>query len=362
MRWKRDLGGPVVPGPVVGSDGTVFAAVNTGVLHALDPRTGRDRWTLDGGAPYGLDLTTSPLLLPGGLLLWPGPQDTLFGVDSATGAVRWRLALGAMGLSPALGADGTVYVADTGGGLRALDVDGGGRRAPRVRWRLSLGDGGSYTSPSLDRRGGATIVYGGVGADVVAVRDAGASAEILWRGRTGGLVEVSAAVAADGTVLAGSNDKRLHAFTPDGRSRWSARLEALTYSSPAAAPDGTAVIGDHRGAVSRLRVTDGSLVARHVGIPQTPRQRSVGVWTAPALDVRGDVYFGTRLGHVYGFTRQGQRLFDVRTGRRSTATRRSDPTGRCMWVLRTASSTRSGTAEPSSGQAAAPATRTTGAS
>jgi outer membrane protein assembly factor BamB len=157
-------------------------------------------------------------------------------------------------------------------------------------------------------------VYGGVGQDAVAVRDEGASGRILWRGHTRGLVEVSTAVAADGTVLVGSNDKRLHAFGPDGRPRWAAPLRSLTYSSPAVAVDGTVVVGDHRGAVSRLRVADGTLVARHVGIPQTPRRRSVGVWTAPALDARGDVYFGTRLGHVYGFTREGRRLLDVRTG------------------------------------------------
>ncbi len=310
LRWRRRLEGAVVPGPVVGAGGTVFAASNGGVLHALDPRTGKDEWTFDGGGGYGLDLTTSPLLLPSGLLLWPGPG-FLFALDSATGAERARLPLEAMGLSPALGADGTVYLADAAGGLQALDVTAD---RLRVKWALSLGDGGSYSSPALDRRGGVTTIYGGVGNELVAVRDEGTVGRVAWRARTQQLVEVSPAVAADGTVVVGSNDKRVHAYDPSGRSRWTARIQSLTYSSPSAAADGTIVIGDHRGAVSRLSVADGRLVARHVGIPQTPRRRSVGIWTAPALDSRGDVYFGSRTGHLYGFAYDGRRLFDIQTG------------------------------------------------
>lgn len=311
IRWKRKLEGAVVPGPIVGRGGVVFAASNGGVLHALDPATGRDRWSLDGGGPYGSDLTTSPLLLPSGLLLWPGPGDALIAVEARDGRERWRLALGAPGLSPVLGPDGTVYVADTGGGLRAVDVSGD---RPRVRWRLTLGAGGSYTSPSVDRRDGVTTIYGGVGQSVVAVRDDGTRGTVTWTAATRGLVETSTAVGADGTVVAGSNDKRLHAFAPDGTPRWTARLESLTYSSPAAAVDGTFVVGDHRGAISRLAADDGRLVARHVGIPQTPRRRSVGIWTAPAIDARGAVYFGSRLGHIYGFAYDGRKLLDVATG------------------------------------------------
>src|SRR4051812_6033342 len=55
VRWRRDLEGAVTPGPVVGADGTVYASSNGGVLHALDPATGADRWTYDSGATGGGD-------------------------------------------------------------------------------------------------------------------------------------------------------------------------------------------------------------------------------------------------------------------------------------------------------------------
>lgn len=43
IKWQRRLEGPVVPGPVEAPDGSVLAASNGGVLHALDPRTGELR-------------------------------------------------------------------------------------------------------------------------------------------------------------------------------------------------------------------------------------------------------------------------------------------------------------------------------
>jgi outer membrane protein assembly factor BamB len=40
LRGRRQLEGAVSPGPVIGSDGTVYAASNADVLHALNPSTG----------------------------------------------------------------------------------------------------------------------------------------------------------------------------------------------------------------------------------------------------------------------------------------------------------------------------------
>src|ERR1700738_1695089 len=47
VRWRRNLEGAVTPGPVIGADGTIYASSSAGVLHAIDPVTGSDRWTYD---------------------------------------------------------------------------------------------------------------------------------------------------------------------------------------------------------------------------------------------------------------------------------------------------------------------------
>ncbi|WP_279582970.1 outer membrane protein assembly factor BamB family protein [Fodinicola feengrottensis] len=60
FRWQRQLETSITPGPVIGADGTIYVASNTGIFHALDPATGNDRWTYDLGHAGGGDLSVSP--------------------------------------------------------------------------------------------------------------------------------------------------------------------------------------------------------------------------------------------------------------------------------------------------------------
>ncbi len=307
LRWTRRLEGAVVPGPAVAKDGTVYAASNGGVLHALDPATGKDRWRFDGDGSYGSDLSTVPLVLPSGVVLWPGPNQTLFALG-ADGSERWRLAFDATVLSPARGRDGTVYVSDMAGGLRALDVSGS---APRTRWSLSLGAGTAYANATVGPDG---TVFGAVDDQLVAVRDAGTRGTVRWRFRAKSIIEVSPAVAADGTVVVGTNDAFEYGVGPDGRERWRTPRNSLTYSSAAVTAAGVAYYGDHRGALNVVDARSGKVLARHVGLARTKARGDVGIWTAPVIDREGSVYFGTRVGRVYGFTATGRKLLDVDTG------------------------------------------------
>jgi len=275
-----------------------------GVLHAIDLATGRDRWRADGGGPYGSDLSTTPLVLPGGTVLWPGPGDALIALDSR-GRERWRLRFPAAVLSPVLAPDGSLVVGDAAGGLSAFTAPGP-RRPPRRRWHADLGSI-SYSSPAVAPDG---TVYTTAGERLVAVR----GGRVRWHVRAGALSETSPAVAPDGTVVFTANDDIAYGVRPDGSVRWRFAIGALTYSSPAATRDGLVYLGDHLGRVTALDARTGRVRARVQGLARTPTRRSVGVWTQPVVDARHDVYFGTRPGHVYGFDANGRRLLDIDTG------------------------------------------------
>ena len=303
LRWRRRLDGPVVPGPAIGAGGIAYAASNGGVLHALDITTGRDRWRFDGGASYGGDLSTTPLVTPAGIVVWPGPRETLFAV-SRSGQELWHVALGGQPLSPARAPDGTIIAGDMSGGLRALRPAPSG--PPRTLWKLDLGSI-SYGSPAVARDG---TVYTTVDSDLVAVR----AGRELWRVHAGDLSEVSPAITPDGTIVFAANDGIAYGVRPDGKVRWRYKIGALTYSSPAATRDGLVYLGDHRGFVTALDAATGKPVLRVLGLGRTRARRSVGVWTQPVVDARHNVYFGTRPGHVYGFDVRGRRLFDIDAG------------------------------------------------
>lgn len=299
IRWQRLLEGAVVPGPAVGAGGVAYAASNGGVLHAIDVATGRDRWTFDGGGGYGSDLTTVPAVLPDRSIIWPGPRHTVFAL-SAAGSVRWRLRLEAQPLSPLRLDDGTLILADTAGKVTAADPHSG-----RPLWRLTLG-AQSYSSPAAASDG---TIYTTAGDALFAIRDG----RVLWRVRARDISEVSPAVAPDGTIVFGANDSTQYGVSPDGHIRWRFRTGALTYSSAAATRDGLVLFGDHHGLLNILRARDGHLIGRHLGLGRTPTRRSVGIWTAPAVDRHHNVYFGTRPGHIYGFDDRGRQLFDIDT-------------------------------------------------
>lgn len=124
VEWTRDLGSNITPGPVVGADGTIYVATNAGVLHALDPLTGADQWTFagQGTSTSPSDLSTSPLVMSTGDVLWPGPGNSLY-LFSSSGQLLWQHSFGSALTSP-VESRSNVYVGTTGGNLMALDLSG----------------------------------------------------------------------------------------------------------------------------------------------------------------------------------------------------------------------------------------------
>ncbi len=301
LRWTRKLEGNVTPGPVIGPGGTIYAATNAGVLHALDPVTGKDLWTFDGGGSYGLDLSTSPAVLPDGTILWPGPGG-LYALTSS-GALRWKLPLGGQVTSPAVDGD-RVVVGTTSGLVAAIDVNRG-----ITRWEAQLG-GGSYGSVALSPTD-PHRAYQTVDEELVALDDD----REAWRAPLDKLVEVSPAVAPDGTIVVGSNAPFERGFSPTGKEIWRYNRQSETYSSPVITDDGIAYFGDHKATVSAVDVATGKLLARYRG-PKTPTSdgRSTGVWTSPVVDADHNVYWGSRSGHIIGVDASGNQLFDLETG------------------------------------------------
>jgi outer membrane protein assembly factor BamB len=294
--WKRRLGGPVVPGPAIGAGGVIYAAANDGVLHAIDLRDGHDRWSFDGGAPYGKDLSTVPALLADGTVVWPGPEDSVFGL-SAAGKLLWRVKMASQPLSPVVLPDGSVVVGDQAGDVEDLVPRPSG--SPTVRWHLALG-GTSYSSPAV---GADATVYTATDKTLVAIR----GGHVAWRFTATSESEVSPAVAPDGTVVFGTNDSE-YGISSTGKELWRHANGTRTFSSPIVTEGGLAYYGDNEGFVNVLDVRDGKLLAR-VGVESRP-----GVWSAPAVDAHHDVYFGTQAGDIDGYDAAGKKLFSLPTG------------------------------------------------
>jgi len=275
--------------------------------------------------------------------------------------VLWSVGVGDHEFSsPAIGADGTVYV---GGGNKLYAVDAEGA----IKWTFRAG-GAVWSSPAIAADG--TIYVGTNRGDtpghtrgrLFAVRPNGTQ---KWEFDPGDWVQSSPAVASDGTIYVCSSDGRLHALDPDGRSKWAYESRGNLWGSPPAVglddtvyfvatfmrpgdrlyavarsgklrwefagkwsmgdtpvigPDGTIYVLDDYGQV--LHALDSRGVekwtfafARQVTDASSPQPRPPGhVALSPAISPDGTICVVCTDGRVYGLTADGSQQWQVDVG------------------------------------------------
>ena len=230
LKWRLDLSGEVISSPVVGPDGTVYlGSVIKDTRHpehfitAVNP-DGTVKWRFSTGW-WDTQTQSSPALGADGRI-YVGAQDGYFYALNPNGTLAWRFAAASpVQQHPVVGSDGTVYVG-LDGRLYAFNPNGD------VRWTADLGyslPGGPALAPD-----GETIYAFGY--------EPTAPTATLYAFRRDGTIrwQYSAfyayypalsppTVAADGTVIVLSG--QIVAVGPDGVERWRYEPSASYYSS-----------------------------------------------------------------------------------------------------------------------------------
>ena len=211
------------------------------------------------------------------------PPDTL---------LKWRLRLDAgKNLSPAIGPDGTIYVAAADSSLYAVSPDG------TLKWRYQTG---RYvqSSPALAADG--TVYFWADDNWFYAVDSGGA---LKWRYQLIWSVTSCPAVAADGTIYVGSYGSYLRALDPDGTLKWFILANGVIASSPAVAADGTIYFG----AVGLYALNpDSTLKWRYTSTGNVP--------SSPAIAADGTICFGSTDHYVYAMNPDGTLKWKYETG------------------------------------------------
>lgn len=197
-------------------DTTATAAVDPAVV--VDPPPLVSPWSMRGQGSTNQSRGTSPAILDP-VEVW---SFQAFGVAPA---------------SPAIAADGTLYLhIGYSNTLTAVNPDG------TLKWEFAGDptDGGSqYSSPAIGADG---TIYFGSGSHLAAVDPAG---HLRWLLPSSGAVGGSPVVAPDGTIDFCDEGAHLYSASPDGVMRWSLTLDGSISLNldPVVAPDGTVYAG-----------------------------------------------------------------------------------------------------------------------
>ncbi len=220
--------------PVIGSDGTIYVATYSstkmGLLYAFDP-DGTVKWGLNTPNDGGGGIRSSPAIgHDGTIYVCTGSSTstyigTLYALDPAayaldpTGATpKWTYTLpsgNVNGNSPAIGADGTIYLITRNGFVYAINPNG------TLKW--------SYNTTTSSGNGGIAVasdgtIYAAFGSTLYALDPAEFAsnpdtATPKWTYILG-TVSMAPTFGADGTIYIGDNSK-MYAIDPDGNLKWS---------------------------------------------------------------------------------------------------------------------------------------------
>ena len=275
---KWEAGAPYAPDyAVVGDDGTVYVISNSGSVYAFDGATGDFKWsasakmgitlgvdgtifTCDWFAVFGLDVTISALDSATGRQKWAFPcgiqahitsppilgsegnlylnfGNTLYSQNSTTGVTNWANQFdGFSTTSPALGADGTLFVGTSSGKLIALKGTDGA-----VKWESAL-DAGVSAAPSLGTDG--TVFVGTTAGTLYALDPL--TGNPVWVSPTANPIYVPPAISAGGTVYVTGASNKLFAFeAKTGGKKWEYTSSERLGSAPAIGADGTVYVAQN---------------------------------------------------------------------------------------------------------------------
>ena len=251
--------------PTLSADGaTIYVALGW-QLCAIDADTMAQNWCFKLRA----DVSDSSPAVGADGTIYLGDRDNTLSAFNPNGTLKWRYNNGFEGdiwTSPAIGADGTIYFAndqskDGAGVVTALYPDG------TVKWKYVTGTPIRQSSPAIDKNG---IIYMGDLKGVLhAFQDKGPNNVVrLWKVQVGLPPSLTAApvISAGSKVLYIGSDKGLTALDITSNPNppavlWTLKTNGMVDQTPALAADGTLYAGAMLGSAKTLYAVnpDGSV-------------------------------------------------------------------------------------------------------
>ena len=293
LKWTYAADGAILNSAAIAEDGTIYFGSYAGTFYALTS-AGALLWSVVKQGSY---IISSPAIGSDGTIYYgAADRSTKVGQDNTgslyalnpDGSLKWRCILVSPILtsSPALGADGTLYIGSFDYNLHAINSSG------VEIWSFKTA-GYVRSAPVLAVRKGVSTIYVTSYIGVYALNHDGS---YRWSYNTTALISSSPAVGTDGTIFITSRDDYIYAVNPDtGALKWKRKTGWYIYTTPSVGADNTVYFGGSdtyfyalngfTGAVIWKRVTEGALQVR----------------SSAAIGADNGVYVGLLSGFIIGY-------------------------------------------------------------
>jgi outer membrane protein assembly factor BamB len=220
----------------------------------------------------GINNQSSPAMAANGIVYVTSCAGHLLAINP-DGQQRWAFKFAADSVAtPAVGSDGLIYFGSRDRRIYAVTPEG------RQQWEFQTG---GWVDASVGLANDGAVLVGSWDKHFYALDRAG---KLKWKFATGAPIVSSAAIDANGIIYFGSHDRKFYALNPDGSLRWAFPTGGAILSSPAIAADGTIYFSS----------TDGTLRALDAEGKQKWRLHTGSIsQSSPVLGATGEIYIAT---------------------------------------------------------------------
>jgi len=322
LKWKYQTGGTSIwASPALGTNGNVYIGSGDGNLYALSQALGALKWTFPVGAHVGGTIWASPVIDANDTVYIGG--DKLYALDPTNGTQKWQLAKNCGYATPAIGADGTIYVGAGDGSFNAI----GDNIAPALTLTKSVTPSSAAAGTTMTY----TLTFGNTGngaASNAMITDAlpvgityvqgSATGAVAYNGATRTLTWSIGTVAVNASISV-TFQATVDAGTPLGSIDNTATITATGQSAVTSNHAAFTVVDSNSRGDWWMDHHD----AQHTGRsnfngPASPTQKwvfdcGVDIWSHPAMAADGTIYFGNRAKSLAALKPDGTRKWNFNT-------------------------------------------------
>ena len=313
-RWNVNVG-QVHSTPAGGAGSLLYFGSDSGDILAFGPQ-GTFEWNFytgptPGGASY---VRSSPAIAKDGTIYAGSVSGKTIALHP-DGTELWNVyAVTSTESSPGIGTNGTIYIGNGSANFIALNPDG------TTNWQYSVAGGIGRSSPAIAADGTIYVTSVGVFDSNISnytgrLYAFSPNGTVKWQFIVGARVDSSPAIGADGTIYFGAVDGKIYAIHPDGSKAWDFQTDGPVYSSAAIGPDGRIYMGND-GAFDPVKTTlRGRLYALDsAGNALWNFKVGEAIRSSPALAQDGTIYFGANDNKLYALNSNGTEKWEFTTG------------------------------------------------